>query len=170
MANANARMGEMVISTNPTDELVALGLGSCIALAMIDPEAGVGGLAHVVLPESANGAGPPAKFADTAVPELLAQMRAAGADAARVQTAIAGGASMFDTTQQLDIGARNREAVHDALRTAQLTCHAEQTGGGQGRTVRVSVGAGVVTSHTAGQEPVALLPVNGRTGALGRAA
>ncbi len=45
-------MGELAVSSTVGDELVAIGLGSCIGLAMVDREAGVAGLAHVVLPES----------------------------------------------------------------------------------------------------------------------
>ena len=58
----------------------AIGLGSCIGLALVDRQAGVAGLAHVVLPESQRRrrAGR-AKFADLAVPELLARARGAPA-------------------------------------------------------------------------------------------
>ena len=45
-------MGEIEVSKRAGDELVARGLGSCIGLALIDREAGVAGMAHVVLPES----------------------------------------------------------------------------------------------------------------------
>lgn len=154
---ANARMGEMVISVDPADELVAIGLGSCIGLAIVDAKAGVAGLAHIVLPDSGGDDGPPAKFADTAVPELIARVCEAGARRSRLRTAIVGGARMFAATQQLDIGARNCAAVRTALGRAQLTCHAHDTGGGQGRTLRVTVATGKVTSRAAGQDPIELL-------------
>ena len=79
---ASARMGEMVISSDPNEELVALGLGSCIGLAIVDRTAGVAGLAHIVLPESNDQADQVGKFADTAVPGLVAKMRAAGCSGA----------------------------------------------------------------------------------------
>ena len=46
------RMGELAVSATPTDELVAVGLGSCIGLVIVDRSAGVAGLAHIVLPQS----------------------------------------------------------------------------------------------------------------------
>jgi chemotaxis protein CheD len=154
---AGVRMAEMVVSTNPTDELVALGLGSCIGLAIVEPTAGVAGLAHIVLPESNANAGPAGKFADTAVPELLDLLRKAGAVDRRMQVVIAGGARMFEMSGGLDIGSRNEQAVRAALTSARLTLRASQTGGNQGRTVKVVVGDGLVTVRSAGQQPVTLL-------------
>jgi chemotaxis protein CheD len=161
-------MGEMVISRDPADELTALGLGSCIGLAMVDRQAGVAGLAHVVLPDSDGTGTPAAKFADTAVPELLGRMTAAGARRSRLQIAIAGGASMFAGSSSLDIGARNQRAVRDALTRERLGCDAAETGGDQGRTMRVSVATGEVTSRTAGRPAVQLLGAG--PGTLRRAA
>jgi chemotaxis protein CheD len=80
----NVRMGEMIVSSIDGAEIAAIGLGSCIGLALIDPQAGVAGLAHVVLPESGSGDGPAAKFGDTVVPALLGAVEAQGAIKHRV--------------------------------------------------------------------------------------
>jgi chemotaxis protein CheD len=154
---AGVRMGEMVVSTNTTDELVALGLGSCIGLAIVDTTSGVAGLAHIVLPESHASGGPAGKFADTAVPELVGLLLNAGAVQRRMQAVIVGGARMFEMSGGLDIGARNEQAVRTALAAARITLHADQTGGNQGRTMKVNVGEGLVTVRSAGQPPVTLL-------------
>ena len=122
-------MGEMVVSSDPNDELVALGLGSCIGLAIVDRTAGVAGLAHIVLPESNDRADQVGKFADTAVPELIAQLRRAGAVERRFETAIVGGARMFEMSGGLDIGARNEAAVRAALGKARIAIKAAETGG-----------------------------------------
>lgn len=166
---AGVRMGEMVVSANPTDELMALGLGSCIGLAIIDRKAAVAGLAHIVMPESHPG-GDRGRFADTAVPALVERMRRAGAVVRRMEAAIAGGARMFDMSDSLDIGARNEQAVRAALAQAKVVLRATETGGNQGRTIRVGVGDGVVSVRSAGQPAVTLLtaaPVTPR--AAGRA-
>lgn len=34
------------------DGLITLGLGSCIGIAIRDPKTGIGGLAHIMLPDS----------------------------------------------------------------------------------------------------------------------
>jgi chemotaxis protein CheD len=170
---ASARMGEMVVSNTPTDELIALGLGSCIGLAIVDRRAGVAGLAHIVLPERHPG-GDRGRFADTAVPQLVKCMRAVGGVVRRMEAAIAGGARMFEMSGGLDIGRRNEEAVRAALSAAKIALRATETGGNQGRTMRIDVGAGVVTVRAVGQSPVTLLggpPVaeTGRRPAAGRA-
>lgn len=153
---AGVRMGEMAVSATPTDELVALGLGSCIGLAIVDRTAGVAGLAHIVLPESHEHR-EPGKFADTAVPQLLARLRQAGADDRRMEAVMAGGARMFDMSDSLDIGARNDQAVREALSKARITVRAAETGGSLGRTIKVEVGDGRVTVRVAGQPAVTLL-------------
>jgi chemotaxis protein CheD len=150
-------MGEMVVSADPADELVALGLGSCIGLAIVDRSARVAGLAHIVLPESGDKVDQPGKFADTGVPELIARMRRAGAVERRFEIALVGGARMFEMSGGLDIGSRNEQAVRAALATARIAVRVAQTGGNQGRTVRIAVGEGRVTVRVTGQPPVTLL-------------
>ena len=146
----------MVVSAVSGDELVALGLGSCIGLALLDRIAGVAGLAHVVLPDSGNADGPPGKFADLAVPELLSQMRRAGAIERRLEAVLVGGARMFEMAGGLDIGSRNEKAVRNALTIARVQVRAATTGGNQGRTVRVIAGESLVTVKVAGGQTVTL--------------
>lgn len=149
---AMARMGELVVSAAAEDTLVGLGLGSCIGLALLDRSSGIAGLAHVILPESQGKGDAPAKFADTAVPELVSQLVALGANRARLEAVLVGGAQMFtfDGPASLEIGKRNAGAVRDALAAAGIAVTAEATGGSRGRTVRVFVGEGRVTSKEAG--------------------
>jgi chemotaxis protein CheD len=153
---AGVRMGEMIVSTDPTVELVALGLGSCIGLAIIDRSAGVAGLAHIVLPESHDAAAP-GKFADTAVPLMLQKLKRAGAVERRMEIVMVGGARMFEMSGGLDIGSRNEQAVHAALAKLRLRARFVQTGGNQGRTLKVAVATGHVTVRVAGQAALTLL-------------
>lgn len=151
------RMGEIEVSGRAGDELVARGLGSCIGLALVDPVAGVAGLAHIVLPVSADAERVPGKFADLAVPALIEQVCRAGASRRRLEAVLAGGARMFDLGGELDIGARNEEAVRDGLAAAGLSVRAAQTGGSRGRTMRIAVGECTVTVKEAGGESSTLL-------------
>ena len=79
------------------DQLVTVGLGSCIAIVLHDGAACVGGLAHVLLPSPALSRqdGNPGKSPHTAVPRLLELMAERGASRRRVTARLVGGASMF---------------------------------------------------------------------------
>jgi len=147
-----AGMAEYQVSNEPA-MLVALGLGSCVGVCMYDSSAKVGGLLHVMLPDSklAREGNPPAKFADTGVPLLFNKMRAAGANPIHTVVKIAGGAQMFKvTSSSMNIGARNVEAVKEALKQLRLRISAEDTGGTKGRTVKLDNSTGRITVKTIG--------------------
>jgi len=151
-------MGEIEVSVQTGEELVARGLGSCIGLALIDRLSGVAGMAHIVLPEAPDASTrtpKPGKFADLAVPELISQMRQAGAVVRRLDAVIAGGAQMFEVGE-LDIGARNAAAVHQGLARSGVTVRASETGGNRGRTMRLTVGEFTVKVKEAGGETTTL--------------
>jgi chemotaxis protein CheD len=148
-------MGEIAVSSNREDELVAMGLGSCIGLALLDRGSRVAGLAHIVLPEAGERAEAVGKYADLAVPELVAQMRRAGASERRLEAVLAGGARMFQVGE-LDIGARNLAAVRAALAATRVPVRASATGGSRGRTVKVDVASCIVTVKEAGGEAMTL--------------
>jgi chemotaxis protein CheD len=160
----NVRMGELAVSGSVGDELVAIGLGSCIGLAMVDREAGVAGLAHVVLPESLGKAGPAAKFADLAIPDLISRLTDAGAVRRRLEAVLIGGARMFTVGASLDIGARNAEAVREALGKEGIKIQAEEIGGNRGRTARIIVGAEITSQLAGGQRTSLMSLANGIRG------
>jgi chemotaxis protein CheD len=151
-------LGEVKVAAGAGDVLVCLGLGSCICLAVYDPVRKAGGMAHIVLPDSAAGAGVAnAKFADVAVPELLRQMTQLGAAQERLVARIAGGAEMALARSgggtSFNIGGRNSEATRRLMASAGLRCHGADTGGTHGRTVRLYVRDGRATVTFAGQAP-----------------
>jgi len=45
-------ISDLKVSKNPGDVLITYALGSCIAVAVYDPKARVGGLLHFMLPDS----------------------------------------------------------------------------------------------------------------------
>jgi chemotaxis protein CheD len=146
------RMGELAVSSVPGDALVSVGLGSCIGLALLDRRLGIAGLAHIVLPQSqARMNENPNKFADLAVPQLLAELDALGARRIRLAAVLVGGASMFSvTSSSLEVGPRNEAAVRELLAAQRIPIVAEATGGSRGRTMRVDVARGGVTVREAG--------------------
>jgi chemotaxis protein CheD len=120
--------------------IATIGLGSCVAITLYDPQARVGGLAHVLLPseEMSRDRSNPAKFPTTAVPLVLEEMRKLGARVERVRAKIVGGASMFANLLPnggINIGERNVTAVREVLAGAKVPIVAEDTGSDYGRSV-----------------------------------
>jgi chemotaxis protein CheD len=120
--------------------LVTVGLGSCVAIALHDPLAKVGGLAHVLLPSTgmSQDRDNKAKFPSTAVPLLCDRMQALGARTGRIRAKIVGGASMFTSllsASGLQIGERNVAATRTALERAGIPIVAQEVGGDFGRSV-----------------------------------
>ena len=148
-----ARMGEYAVSRDAGARLTALGLGSCIGLALVDRRTGVAGLAHIVLPTgNPSTDDPPVKYAPTAVPFLVGQVVALGARRARLEAVLVGGASMFAAgpSAGLEVGQRNEAAVRDELGRVRIPVIAAETGGNRGRTVRVYLDGCRITAKVAG--------------------
>jgi len=135
------------------DVLVTVGLGSCVAIALYDAEARVGGLAHTLLPSPAlaRADSKPAKFPQSAVPRLLELMVADGAASGRITARLAGGASMFAALAPpgtVQMGERNLLAARQALVAHGIPLVGESVGGDFGRTVRLRVGNGQMEIRT----------------------
>lgn len=134
-------MADLKTCVSP-DGVTTLGLGSCVGVAIRDPMTKVGGLAHVMLPDSTairNGQLSVAKFADTGIVELVKQMEKLGAKRSRMVAKIAGGATMFSiqggNSPMGQVGQRNVEATKAKLRELKIPLLAEDTGKNYGRTV-----------------------------------
>ena len=110
MANLTIGISDLKVC-RPPDVLVTYALGSCVGICLLDSAAGVGGLSHIMLPDSTqatNGAATPMRFADTAIPMA---------------------------SERFNIGERNIQAVKAALRREGIPIVAEDTGLNYGRTV-----------------------------------
>lgn len=132
-------MADLKVCVSP-DGLTTLGLGSCIGIAIVDPVTKIGGLAHVMLPDSTaiRENSNIAKFADTGIEELVRQMAAKGAVKSRMVAKIAGGAQMFSFSNNsalLRVGDRNAEASRKKLEELGIPLLSEDTGDCYGRTV-----------------------------------
>jgi len=137
--------------------LVTLGLGSCVAIMLYDPQAKTGAMAHVLLPSTslARDITNRAKFPETAVPLLIERLKALGADPRRLVAKLAGGASMFGqlvTPGTIQMGERNILASRNALRAATIPIIREAVGGERGRTVRFHIKDGRVEIRSVGAE------------------
>ncbi len=122
------------------DAVTTLGLGSCVGIAIRDPATGVGGLAHIMLPDSTeirnNGNRP--KFADTGIEDLVKDIVRRGGNRGRLVAKIAGGAQMFSfgsKSTMIRVGERNVQASKKKLSELKIPLLAEDTGKTYGRTV-----------------------------------
>jgi len=137
------------------DKLITVGLGSCVGIAIYDKAIGLGGLAHIMLPDSSqfNKIANEIKFADLAIPILVEDMIKKGAKLRNMKAKIAGGASMFnfpDKTIIMDIGNRNGIAVKNALKLLCIPILAEDIGGNKGRTLIFDTESGSLSIRTVG--------------------
>jgi chemotaxis protein CheD len=136
-------IAEYEVTTNGS-VLSTSGLGSCIGVALHDPDNGIGGLVHVMLPTAEDiEDGNAAKFADTGTELLLEEMAAVGADLSAVEAKIAGGSDMLDFSEGgPGIGERNVDRVREILAGRDVPIVAEDVGGDHGRSVRLRAKTG----------------------------
>ena len=148
-------MADYKTGRNP-NSLISYGLGSCVGIALYDSVNKIGGLAHIMLPDStqARSAENPAKFANTALPIMLDDMIKMGANKGRIIAKIAGGAQMFtfaNATDVMRVGERNAEAVRMLLKKMDIRVIADDTGGNYGRTVELRLDTGIYRVRTIAQ-------------------
>lgn len=141
-------IGDMKVSKSP-DILTTIGLGSCIGIAIYDPITRIGGLSHIMLPDSSQvpDVKESHKFADLSIPILVDKLQTLGVKRANMRAKIAGGASMFkfsDKTMMMNIGERNSEAVLCKLRELKIPVISIEVGGEKGRTMVLDLDSGVV--------------------------
>lgn len=150
-------IGEIKVTGCP-GKLTILGLGSCVGVSLYDPIVKVGGLAHVMLPDSTQFAKVtvPTKFADLAIPTLIEEVTKAGGKKYRFVSKLVGGAQMFtvrDSSVISDIGCRNITSVKDILFRLGIPIKAEKLGGNRGRTMIFDTDDGSVLIRTIGENP-----------------
>lgn len=130
-------------------------LGSCVGVVLHDRLRSRSGMAHIMLPERLREDEAASKYADTAIPALLAQLEERGSRRGDLCAYVAGGATMFRASLDrriTTIGERNLAAVHAILGGLGIPIEREDTGGERGRTV-------VFDSETGGMEVRTLQPM-----------
>ena len=132
-------------TVKPPYSIRTSGLGSCVGVVIYDEKREIAGLAHVMLPDSSlakSGQINRAKFADTAVKELVNRLVREGARPTFLKAKLAGGAQMFQFASGGDlmrIGPRNVEAVRKELADLRIQVVSEDVGGNSGRTIEFNV-------------------------------
>jgi chemotaxis protein CheD len=149
-------IADFQVTADPKQDLVTYSLGSCIGVAIWDPEAHVGGMLHYMLPESAISPDKaklnPAMFGDTGIPALFRAAYELGASKKRIIVKVAGGSSLLDDKGTFNIGKRNYILLRKIFWKNGVLIESEDVGGSLSRTMRLSVGSGRVTIKNRSRE------------------
>lgn len=146
------RMGEVKVA-GPPALLKAVGIGSCVAVALYDSSLRMGSLVHVVLPyiNESHDRSNPARFADVAIGMMIDKMKGVGSLTHNIKAKIFGGGNMFPETispdSDMDIGKKNLLAVREELKRFNIGIAAEDVRGDIGRTVLLDTSDGSVVSR-----------------------
>ena len=151
-------MADLKVAETP--DILQTTLGSCIGIAIYDRGNNIGGLAHIMLPVNNNGDTNKAKYADSAISELLRKLTSKGVDKCELIAKIAGGAKMFDTNKKIshfmEIGLRNEEAVREGLKREGVRLIAADTGNNYGRNNQFEIATGRITVKSHGREAIVI--------------
>jgi len=152
MERKYVRIGEIKYSKMDGENLQAVALGSCVALVLYDPIIKVAGMAHIALPDfrgspkriQVDSFELPGRYADTAFPAMLKQLRSMGGLPSRLQAKVAGGANIFGTRgillgSVLNIGERNGIRVVELLKENNIPLQGKDLGGDYARTVTFDI-------------------------------
>jgi chemotaxis protein CheD len=151
-------ISEARISADAADVLVTYALGSCLGIVAYDPQARVGGMLHVMLPNSAldpaKAERNPSMYVDTGVPKLFRDCYAAGARKERMLVYVAGGASTRAVPEEdrFQIGRNNFLMLRKLLWKNGVLIAGEDVGGTESRTMLLAIGTGVVSIRSNGTE------------------
>ncbi len=142
-------MAQFLVTEAPV-VIRSTGLGSCIGIALYDPFARVGGLAHAMLPKHRPGRDDnKAKYVDTAIDAMLLEMEVRGASRVNIVAKLAGGSHMFpELESSMVIGAKNVAAAQGYLGSLGIPILAQDVGGNCGRTVEFDCQDGSLSIST----------------------
>lgn len=129
--------GEYHVSNDPTEVITTL-LGSCVAVCLFDPESGVGGMNHFMLPEPRTGIirlfQLDARYGRHSLDLLLRGVLKKGARREALQAKVFGGGKMFES-RQYNVPEANVEFAVNYLVDKEIPIIAMDVGGNYGRKI-----------------------------------
>lgn len=159
MTNARVVHTGEVLAGRAPGRIVALGVGSCLAVALWDEKRRVGGLAHVPLPALGSALEPPGWGVESALRLLVAQLRKLGADRGTLTAKAAGAASLLggsEPSPAQSIARRNVAALQAALAKLGIPLISQALGGAQARIVGLDLADGRLRVRSLGEEERAI--------------
>lgn len=127
------RQGEFSVSSDQNVILSAI-LGSCVATCLFDPNRGIGGMNHILLPDSVGDVTSEQMEGVNLMELLINEMMKCGADKRNLQGKLFGGGRMLENS--VDIGGANAAFARQFLADEGIPCIGESLGGDRGRRIR----------------------------------
>lgn len=126
--------GQMAAAANRC--VVSTILGSCVAVSLHDPQLGIGGINHFLLPHAPKGEASP-RYGDVALPRLLLALLRLGANRDRLVAKVVGGACVLEVfrDRSAHLGQQNADVALELLHALDIPVVFQQTGGQRGRRV-----------------------------------
>lgn len=143
------------IESASSPDILRTVLGSCVGVCLYDKEKKIGCLSHIMLPAINERATNKKKYADTAIPMMIEEMKKRGSDITKVTAKIAGGATMFKisgNSMMGEIGKNNIKKVKEVLDEFSIRIIAEDVGGDFGRTIDFYTENGTLKIRSLGKE------------------
>jgi chemotaxis protein CheD len=151
-------VGDMKVANDPSAILATYSLGSCIGVAVYDPEVRVGGLLHYMLPESRidreKATRNPYMFGDTGIPSLFKTAYQYGAKKGRMRVIVVGGAQILDQNDLFNIGKRNYTMLRKLFWKNRVMIHYEAVGGTVNRTLKLELATGRTLLKVSGAKEI----------------
>ncbi len=145
----------MRISQCAEDVLITYSLGSCVGVAIYDPECCIGGMLHSMLPlgssDPVKSQARPCMFTDSGIQLMLTEMFRLGARKSNLIVKVAGGATMLDSKEFFRIGERNVAVVRKLMWKNGILIQNMETGGSVSRTMSLHMNSGITTIRSNGQ-------------------
>jgi len=143
-------IADIIVARAP-EQLCCIGLGSCVAVFIYDPETRIGGVLHALLPRAPDEKRSDGKYADSGIRVLYSMIISKGANKRKLWAKLVGGARMFPNLdiQLRDIGGENVRQAKKTLRELRVRIVAEEVEGTKGRSAYYSLQDGTVTLRTA---------------------
>lgn len=125
--------GDYAVSADP-NVMMSTVLGSCVAVCLFDPKAGVGGMNHFLLATYGATESDDLKYGVNAMELLINRVLNAGGQRSHLQAKLFGGARM--TEHARDIGATNATFALDFLARESIACLSQSLGGVSARRIQ----------------------------------
>jgi len=140
-------VGDQRVSKDSNDVIATYALGSCLGITAYDSQKRVGGMLHAMLPKGNANSGSSSRrsmFIDTGFEDLIKSLTAMGANVAKLEFKVFGGAKVLEADKFFRIGEKNAEALTNLMAEYGYSPLVWEVGGALNRTIKFDLSTGKV--------------------------